>query len=114
MVKQNKNPMKKIKRLNEKINKFNKKIGLIVFGIIASIGIFVMAAAGTWFLNYFFESATYSKPLTLFLQLIFVMTFYKVSKDMKINFKIGYLTGSAIFTFLIIFGMIFGGLGWKF
>jgi len=107
--------VRKIKRLNEKINRFNRKIGLFVLGFVSSIGIFAMVVAGTLFLNSVFGSLRgYPKIVALIMQFVFVLTFYRVSKDVERNFIEGYLSGSAIFGIIIILGMIFGGLGWNF
>ena len=106
---------KKIKKINEKIGKFNRKIGLFVFGFISSIGLFAMAVAGTVFLESLFISfAEYFKIIVLVVQCIFVLTFYRISKEVEQNFTRGYLIGSSIFVIIIIIGIILGGVRWSF
>ena len=107
-----------IKKIEKKINKMNykarpedRKINSVIFGFLSTLGVFVVALAGTFILGYFFTSLRYSAIVTLFLYLIFVLHFSRELKMEKL-FRKGYWAGSAFFGIITLVWIIFGGLTW--
>ncbi len=100
-----------VKLLNYKPPEEDRKINSFILGFLSSLGVFVLAAAGTLVLGYVFKSLGYSTIVTIVLYAIFVLHFSREIKMEKL-FRKGYWTGSIFFGLFNLIIIVFGGLKW--